>query len=243
MKIQEKLQSFIKSMGGEEPDTASSPKNEPAQDAPAQEIPNELLEKVQTAIEAGELELTEEALKSFCSENGFTEEQTQMLWEILSGNLDPEGPSGEPEPAQDPQPSTSVQKSGIPDNSDLIDFQKSISAQKTELSLVQSAVGALIDDNNNLREILKSQKAESDKEILFLKSKLGIMEKTPDAPKTVATDPSHIPSDLNKAEIKKILFKAAQESKISIGDFTEFDVNGVQTETVKLFLKSNGGQN
>jgi len=243
MKIKEKLQSFIKSMGGEEPGNTSSPENEPAQGEPAQDIPDELLEKVQMAIEAGELEISEEALKTWCGENGFTPEQTQMLWDILSGNIEPDATGEEPEPNQEPEPSTPIEKSGVVKDTELKDFAKSLSVHAKDISRLENAVGSLIDENQRLRGEMKVQKETSDKEISFLKSKLGIMEKTPANPKTVVTDPNHILPDMNKAEIKKLLFKGAQEGKIAIGDFTEFDVNGVQTNAAKLFLKSIGGQN
>lgn len=249
MKLRYKLEGFIKSMSGEAPTPEPTPESTAGGETPENEqINDELLTAFQADIESGTLELTEEAVKSWCETKGLSLESSQELWSMVSASLESEEqPHSEPDGDEGAALTTDVQKGGNKStpNPDLIQFRKSMAGFKENQEIIENTLGALIDENKSLRSQVGKISVLED-EVKFLKSKIGVIESTPINQKRPGMNSNDIPdsgSIEGKDEIVALIMKGIGEKVLTMQDLHKFKVNNVQSDQVKQFLKSQRGNN
>ncbi|WCL51514.1 hypothetical protein [Leptospira sp. GIMC2001] len=237
--FKEKLQEFVKSMAGGDP---TPPPPAPEGGKGESEITEEVLTNLQKALEAGEIIPVEEAsVRTWCETQKLSPEACTVVWENLSQSLGDQGaqPPADTPPAEPTQP---IQKGGDKGEEfpELKEFAKSLSAYQADQATIEKALAGILDQNSAMKkqlEVIPQLTAQ----VEFLKSQMGILAKTPVGPKTPAIGAGDIPNEPGKAEIKKVLYKAVEDKQIALADFMTFNSKGVQTDAVKLFLKSQGG--
>lgn len=154
------LSPFMKS------ETASTPPQDDSEDQDDSEsaITDELISKLQAAIEKGEVKVEEAAIKEWCKANGLEDEDSQTVWDTIKEIVDEDIPSGN-------EPDKSMQKGGFASlklRSDLKQFSKSLNSFGNRSKEHGEVLALLIKDN----EASEKQISEFKTEINFLKSEI-----------------------------------------------------------------------
>ncbi|EMJ56529.1 hypothetical protein LEP1GSC111_1236 [Leptospira interrogans str. UT126] len=199
-------------------------------------ITDELISKLQAAIEKGEVKVEEAAIKEWCKANGLEDEDSQTVWDTIKEIVDEDIPGNEPD--------KSMQKGGFASlklRSDLKQFSKSLNSFGNRSKEHGEVLALLIKDN----EASEKQISEFKTEINFLKSEIQKIGGLPQDGKRTITSIDQITDDQlgNREQIIKILYKGAQDKVLSIGDLQTYKSQGILTEPAKLFLKSSQGGN
>lgn len=225
------VSSFTKSSTGAE-DTQPPPSAEDGGTGTGEGISDEFLDKLKSAIESGEVEVEESAIKAYCKTNGISEEDSTEIWGIISEGLSDEG-GEEPAPVSDPE--SDIQKGGNKGlDPDFVAFAKSTAMAVKSVATHEMAIASLIEEN----AVFAKENQEIKNEIAFLKSELGKVLKQPVDSKKPVLDTSGIPALYGRAEIIQLISKGVQDKKLALGDLQTFKSSGRQTEAVMEFLKS-----
>ncbi|PJZ51565.1 hypothetical protein [Leptospira adleri] len=218
------------------PDSTPPPEANAAEEQESA-ITDELISKLQAAIEKGEVKVEETAIKKWCKANGLEEEDSQTVWDTIKEIVDEESSTGT-------EPDKTMEKGGFASlklRTEFKEFSKSLSSI-SKRDKEHSAVLALL-----IQDLQASDKqiTEFKTQIEFLKSEIQKIGGNPKDPKDSKTSIDQIPDDQlgTRDQIVKKLFKGVQDKALNFGDLQIYKSQGTLTEPAKLFLKSSQGGN
>lgn len=229
---------FLKSNSGE---GQTPPPEEMEEMEPSMEsgISDEFLDKLKSAIETGEVEVEEQAIKTYAKANGLSEEDSIELWNTISEGLSEETET-ETEEIPEEEVEEPVQKGGNKGvDPEFIAFAKSVGSAIKSAEIHELAIASLVEEHETLIRDNKNMKAE----LAFLKSEMGKFLKQPMEPKRPVADISGIPGVNSKAEIIQEIVKGIQIKKLALGDLQHYKSTGKMTSAVMEFLKTSKGGN
>ncbi|MBM9499752.1 hypothetical protein JWG44_05745 [Leptospira sp. 201903071] len=200
-------------------------------------ITDELISKLQAAIEKGEVKVEEAAIKEWCKANGLEDEDSQTVWDTIKEIINEETPSGS-------EPDKTMEKGGFSSlklRTEVKEFSKSLSSISKRDKEIKSVLALLIQDNESSEKQIEELKTG----IEFLKSEIQKIGGKPKDPKDSKTSIDQIPEDQlgTRDQIVKKLVKGVQDRALTLGDLQTYKSHGALTEPAKLFLKSSQGGN
>ncbi|EMO30075.1 hypothetical protein LEP1GSC170_1178 [Leptospira interrogans serovar Bataviae str. HAI135] len=228
------LSPFMKSETPPPPDKSGSDEGD---DDSESAITDELISKLQSAIEKGEVKVEESAIKQWCKANGLGDEDSQTVWDTIKEIVDEDKPT-------DTEPDKAMEKGGFASlklRTELKSFSKSLSSISKRDKEYGAVLALLIKDN----ETSEKQISDFKTEIEFLKSEIKNLGGLPKNGKHSITMSDQIPDNQlgSREQIIKLLFKGAQDKVLGISDLQTYKSQGILTEPAKLFLKSSQGGN
>ncbi|EKR89726.1 hypothetical protein LEP1GSC163_0152 [Leptospira santarosai str. CBC379] len=229
---------FMKSETPPPDDNPSSGESNPDEGGESA-ITEELISKLQAAIEKGEVKVEEGAIKEWCKANGLEDEDAQTVWDTLKEITD-----GETPPSEENKPDKTMEKGGLDSlklRTELKQFSKSLNSLSKRDKEYGAVLALLIKDN----EASEKQISEFKTEIEFLKSEIQKIGGLPNGEKRSTTSIDQISDNQlgTRDQIIKKLFKGVQEKAITMGDLQAYKSQEIFTEPAKLFLKSLQGEN